>query len=358
MQKYFSLLISLLLFPIVLSAQQYSQAPNMLSFETNDDMSATFRFYAPNATSVKLGGDLSGEKSEKSDNGIWTITTRSNINPGVYRYYFEVDGIRANDPRNKMVADFRPMVEIVPKGESLFWQEKNVPHGAMSMVYYYSETTQSTRRMMIWTPPTYFNGTEKLPVLYLMHGGGDNDTNWPGQGKAGWILDNLFSEGKMTPMVVVMPDGSIPVSQFAEDLGNDIIPYIESHFRVYTDTPHRAIAGLSMGGLETMEALLKFPDKFAYVNVMSSGWFLNQPDDFKKYEEMLKSVAPTLQKTIRYFIFTSGGPEDIAYQNGNATRDLFAKYGIKFESTEMPGGHTMYVWRHDLFNFAQKIFKQ
>ena len=328
-----------------------------INFEVNDDSSATFRLFAPNAKSVTLGGDLKSEKSEKSADGIWTLTTSPHLNPSAYRYFFMVDEMKVNDPKNPMVADSRPMVELVPKNQTLFWQQKDVPHGSLSIVYYPSKATNSTRRMFVWTPPGYFSNNKKLPVLYLLHGGGDNDTNWPGQGKAGWILDNLFAENKIAPMVVVMPDGSIPIETFAEDLGNNIISYVEMNFSVYSDATHRAIAGLSMGGIETLETLLKFPDKFAYVNVMSSGWFSNRPGTYEKYDALVKAVAPTLKKAVKYFIFTTGGTTDIADKNNDLTKAVFDKYGIKSDLSKMEGGHTMYVWRHDLYNFAQKIFK-
>jgi len=330
---------------------------SLVSFQVNDDGSATFRLYAPEAKKVELGGDVRAEKIERADNGVWTMTTASNINPSAYRYYFRVDGMKLNDPKNPMVADFRPMVELVPKGDTLFWQKKDVPHGLMSIVYYESAATKSTRRMFVWTPPGYFSNNEKLPVLYLMHGGGDNDTNWPGQGKAGWILDNLFAEGKIVPMIVVMPDGSIPVETFAHDLGSNIVPYIEAHFRVLADTPHRAIAGLSMGGLDLLETLVDYPNLFAYVNVMSSGWFSRNPESLEKYDERVKAVAPTLKKNIKYFIFTTGGQSDMASKNTPLTREIFTKHGIESDYSEMEGGHTMYVWRHNLYNFTQKIFK-
>jgi len=330
---------------------------NLVSFEVNDDGSATFRLYAPNAKKVELGGDIRAEKTERADNGVWTMTTAPNIDPSAYRYFFNVDGMKVNDPKNPMVADFRPMVELVPKGETLFWQKKDVPHGLMSIVYYESKATNSTRRMFVWTPPGYFFNNEKLPVLYLMHGGGDNDSNWPGQGKAGWILDNLFAEGKIVPMIVVMPDGSIPVNTFAHDLGSNVIPYVEANFRVQADAPHRAIAGLSMGGLDVLETLVEYPDKFAYVNVMSSGWFANNPESIKKYDDRAKAVSPVLKKNIKYFIFTTGGEKDGASKNTPITRAVFTKYGIESDLSEMEGGHTMYVWRHDLYNFTQKIFK-
>lgn len=354
---FFLLLAQSTMIGIYAQTQTPAPTPNYVPFEVNVDSSAIFRLYAPDAKSVSLGGDLRGVKSERSSDGVWTITTAPHLNPGAYRYFFVVDGMRVNDPKNPMVADFRPMVEVVPKNQSLFWQQKNVPHGLLSIVYYHSKATNSTRRMFVWTPPGYFADSKKLPVLYLLHGGGDNDTNWPGQGKAGWILDNLYADKKIVPMVVVMPDGSIPVETVAEDLGNNIIPYVENNFRVFTDAPHRAIAGLSMGGLQTMEAILKFPDKFTYVNVMGSGWWSDRPGNYEKYDALVKAAAAQLKKTLKYFIFTTGGPLDIADKNNDLTKAVFDKYGVKSELSKMEGGHTMFVWRHDLYNFTQKIFK-
>ncbi len=344
------------------NAQNFNNRPKMpndtlVSFQVNEAGSATFRLYAPDAKKVELGGDVRAEKIEKDENGVWTMTTAPNIDPSAYRYFFRVDGMKVNDPKNPMVADFRPMVEIVPHGDIFFWQKKDVPHGFMSVVYYESNATNSTRRMFVWTPPGYFTGTEKLPTFYLLHGGGDNDSNWPGQGKAGWILDNLYAEGKMVPMVVVMPDGSIPTHTFAEDLVNNIVPYIESNFRVFDDSGHRALAGLSMGGLEVLETMIYYPDKFSYINVMSSGWWTSRPENYEKYDPLIKTAAPTLKSTLKYFIFTCGGSTDGASTNTPPTRALFTKYGVESDYSEMEGGHTMYVWRHDLRAFSQKIFK-
>jgi enterochelin esterase-like enzyme len=329
----------------------------LVSFEVNDDLSATLRLYAPNAKSVELSGDLKAVKIDRSDNGVWTMVTAPHMNPSAYRYYFTVDGMKVNDPKNPMVADFRPMVDIVPKGDTMFWQKKNVPHGLMSIVYYESAATKTTRRMYVWTPPGYISNGKKLPVLYLMHGAGDNDTNWPIQGKAGWIMDNLFAEKKIVPMIVVMPDGSIPVETFAHDLGGSIVSYIDANFRTQADTKHRAIAGLSMGGFETLETLLDYPGMFSYVSVMSSGWFSRGEDAFTKFDARVKAVAPILKANIRYFKFTTGGPSDLAVRFTPQTRAVFTKYGIESDFSEMEGGHSMYVWRHDLRYFAQKIFK-
>jgi enterochelin esterase family protein len=361
MMKHFLCALLFVAGTVSLTAQPQRRQPTpndtLTAFTVNPDGSATFRLYAPQAKEVRLSGDIGGKTTEKSDNGVWTITTAPDVPLGAYRYFFIVDGLRVNDPKNPMMADFRPTVDIVPAGANLFWQKRDVPHGMTTIAYYESDATKTTRRMFVWTPPGYFAGNEMLPVLYLMHGGGDNDTNWPGLGKAGWILDNLFAEGKMKPMVVVMPDGGIPVETFAQDLGESIIPYIESNFRVYDDTPHRAIAGLSMGGLETLEAIIKYPDKFAYVNVMSSGWFSNNPESFAKYDKLVEEAAPIMKENIKYFIFTDGGSTDMATQNTAPTRAVFTKHGVPSELSEMEGGHTMYVWRHDLHSFAQKIFK-
>lgn len=241
---------------------------------------------------------------------------------------------------------------------------KDVPHGAMAERYYQSKTLDTIRRLHVWTPAGYEKMSGKLPVLYLIHGGGDNDNAWPTVGAAGLILDNLMAEGKMQPMVVVMPNGTIhteslegEVPLFAKDLMNDIIPFIEANYPVLTDKDHRALAGLSMGGLETLEVGLDHYHHFGYLWVLSSGWFATDTDNYAKKAVYLKKIAADFNKTVRQLYFTQGGPEDIAYKNCQAMLKLFDAAGIKYEYSEMPGGHTWYVWRHDLYNMAQQLFK-
>jgi len=158
-------------------------------------------------------------------------------------------------------------------------------------------------------------------------------------------------------MIVVMPDGSIPIKTFAHDLRSNIVPYIDANFRTHADTKHRAIAGLSMGGMETLETLLEYPGMFSYVSVMSSGWFSRGEDAFTKFDERLKALAPILKANIKYFKFTTGGESDLAVRFTPQTRAVFTKYGIESDFSEMDGGHSMYVWRNDLHYFTQKIFK-
>jgi enterochelin esterase family protein len=208
--------------------------------------------------------------------------------------------------------------------------------------------------MHVYTPPGYFNSSEKLPVLYLIHGGGDNDMAWPTVGRANFIMDNLLAENKIKPMIVVMPNGSMDVSLFTKEMLNDIIPYIEKNYRVLADKNNRAVAGLSMGGLETMEVAFPNSDKFGYVCVLSSGWFENT---LAQYEQVLSREASKMNENFKLLLFTQGGQEDIAWQNCQNMLKLFAKYNIKYEYSEMPGGHTWYVWRHDLRNFAPLLFR-
>lgn len=322
--------------------------------------------YAPKARTVSITGDIMpwGQqlKTVEHPNGVWTITV-PNVKPGAYRYSFIVDGVKVYDPKAITANETSAIAEISQQGDE-FFQMKDVPHGAMAQRYYHSSATNTTRRLHVWTPAGYEKSNKKLPVFYLIHGGGDTDLSWPTVGCAGNILDNLLAEGKIKPMVVVMPNGSIEgadlyaeVPLFAKDLTESIIPFIESNYRVLTDKNNRALAGLSMGGMETLETFMAHPNMFAYINVMSSGWWQEQKHLFEQGDKRLKEIAPILNSNVKYLLFTQGGPEDIAYKNGHAMLEVFKKNGVKYDYSEMPGGHTWHVWRHDLYNFAQKIFK-
>jgi len=341
---------------------QFQRTPspndNLKSVEVNPNGSVTFRIYAPQAETVALGGDIRGASTDfnKAENGVWEATLQ-NVTQGAYRYNFVVDGIQVYDPKYPRIADIKPVTNIAIDQNNAFWTQKEVPHGALSQIYYPSSTMGGTRRMHIWTPAGYNASVDKLPVLYLIHGGGDNDAAWPGVGCANWILDNLLAEGKMAPMIVVMPDGSIATDKFVNEMMEDIVPFIEKNYRVIKDKDHRAIAGLSMGGLETLEVFMAYPDQFAYINVMSSGWFKDNKEMYEKGDSVLQSISKTLGQNVKYLKFTQGGPEDIAYENCKEMLKVFDKNGIKYEFSEMPGGHSFHVWRHDLNSFAQVIFK-
>jgi enterochelin esterase-like enzyme len=365
MKKIFSLSVIFFL-GITTTFSQFNQGPRtpndtLKSAQVLSNGDVVLKIYAPEAKTVSIGGDIVpwGVKTEglKAANGVWSFTIPG-VKTGTYRYNFIVDGVKVYDPKAKNAYETSALIDVIPNGENEFFaMRKNVPHGAMAEVYYYSNTTKSMRRMHVWTPAGYNKGNDKLPVLYLIHGGGDSDVAWPNVGRAGLIIDNLLSEGKCKRMMVVMPDGGMDTKIFAQDLGNDIIPYIESNYRVLNDAGNRAVAGLSMGGLETLDAFMAFPDKFAWINVMSSGWFANSKEMFEAGDKRLAEVAPILNKTVKYLLFTQGGPEDIAYKNCKEMLKVFDKNGIRYEFSEMPGGHSWIVWRNDLKNFAPKLFR-
>lgn len=325
--------------------------------------------YAPKAQTVGISGDIMpwGQKLDvkKADNGVWSVVVPG-VKDGVYRYSFVVDGVSVYDPVADNARETSALAYISGQKGADFFAVKDVPHGAVAVRYYQSKPLGTTRRMHVWTPAGYETSQEKLPVLYLIHGGGDTDNSWPGVGCAGFILDNLLAEGKMKPMIVVMPNGSIDmpdgnfmgeVPLFAQDMTESIIPFVEANYRVLTDRDHRAMAGLSMGGMETLETTLNHPEMFRYVWVLSSSF---APGDQKKYAEErvhLKQVASQLNDNFKQLVFTQGGPEDIAYNNCKATLKLFDEAGVRYEFKEAPGGHTWYTWRNNLYDLAQKIFK-
>ena len=200
--------------------------------------------YAPEAQTVNVAGDIMpwGRKLEvkKASNGVWSVTVPQ-VKDGVYRYHFVVDGVNVYDPVGTAAKETSALAYVSKQKGKDFFAQKDVPHGAVAVRYYHSKALKATRRLHVWTPAGYENSTDRLPVLYLIHGGGDTDNSWPGVGCAGDILDNLLAEGKMKPMIVVMPNGSIDtgdgnmmgeVPLFAEDMITGIIPYIESNYRV------------------------------------------------------------------------------------------------------------------------------
>ena len=355
-------------FLFLLSHLAFCQVPNrnptpndtLKSSEVLPNGDVVFRIYAPNSNEVSIGGDIIpwGQKPEgtKSENGVWSFTV-PNVKYGTYRYHFLVDGVKVFDPKAANAYETSALIDVLPNGENEFYaMRKDIPHGAISSVYYYSSSLQKMRRMHIWTPAGYHAKNSTLPVLYLIHGGGDSDLAWPNVGRAGLIMDNLVAEVKAKDMLLVMPDGGINPKEFVNDFVNDLIPYIEKNYNVFTDADNRALAGLSMGGLEVLDAFMAYPEMFAYINVMSSGWFANNAEMYQNGDMRLSEIAAILNKTAKILLFTQGGPEDIAYTNGNEMLKVFDKNGINYEFTEMPGGHSWHVWRHDLHNFAQKLF--
>ena len=316
-----------------------------------------FQIYAPKASQVAVSGDLPWDKPVKfvkKDNGVWQGICEG-LADGCFRYSFNVDGVKVQDPKAPLSAE---QASILTKGEGYI---KNVPHGAVAQRFYWSETLGEMRRLHVWTPAGYEKQADKLPVLYLIHGGGDNDASWPGVGAAGFILDNLLAEGKMVPMIVVMPNGTIPVQNevppFAQDMVTSIIPFIEANYNVLTDKAHRAVAGLSMGGMETMEVAFTHPDMFDYVWVLSSSLMPGQDPAAESARLGIKKNIAKLN-AFKKMVFTQGGPSDIAYNNCKNTRAQLDKDGLKYEYMEnAQAGHSWATWRADLQTLAPTLFK-
>jgi enterochelin esterase-like enzyme/acetyl esterase/lipase len=355
---------------------QRAPSPNdtLVSTKIMADKKVIFSIYAPEAHEVTVSGDFPGGfpnvKLEKNNSGIWSYTTAKSLTPDVYTYDFLVDGIKTFDPKNSQFKEsnngFSNIFELTGT-ENDFQTLKNVPHGKVEIVNYISSALGGiNRRLHVYLPPNYGKTKEKLPVLYLLHGGGDNDASWTTVGKANNILDNLYAENKLKPMIVVMPAGHVPQpgffmgagtdqDPFCNDLLTDIIPFIEKNYPVSTKREARAIAGLSMGGVQTLNLALWHPEKFGYVYPMSTGYFgpaLKELEE--KYSNILKNPAIN---QFKLFTIGMGKDDPLAYKNNKAMMEVFDKMGVNYNYVETDGGHTFLVWRKNLAHIAPLLFR-
>ncbi|RYZ53426.1 MAG: esterase [Sphingobacteriales bacterium] len=330
------------------------------------DSRVLFRLKAPGAQNVQI--DLGKKYDMVADTGgYWKLTTDS-IGEGFHYYSLLVDGLPVADPSSKTFYGMGRMASgiEIPFAGGDYYALREVPHGDLRIQRYYSGVTNTWRRVQVYTPPGYDSlPNNTYPVLYLLHGGGEDETGWPNQGKADLILDNLVAAGKAKPMVIVFCDGNIPaggrgassLSQFSNELLQSIVPFIESKYRVRKEASGRALAGLSMGGLQTLYAGVRNTGRFAHLGVFSSGWWANQPEMSKPEYEFMRANAGKINQDLKTFWIAMGGKEDIAYANCKIMMKEFDGAGIKYQYTEYPGGHTWPVWRNNLYQFAQQIFK-
>ena len=387
----------------------------------NSDRVVRAQISAPDANSVKL--DIGGVKYDlvKDANGVWTGESAPQ-DEGFHYYQLNIDGASVPDPNSLYyygASRWGSGIEI-PAADEDFYQIKNVPHGDVREVYYFSTVSGTTRHCYIYTPAEYRdNPNKRYPVLYLQHGMGENETGWSAQGRTGIIMDNLIAEGKAVPFIIVMDNGlenlgqqaggfggfgqggprpqggfgqggpqgtrpqggfgqggpqgprpqggfgqggpqgqrpqggprggmrgfRMPAGAFGDCLIKDIIPMVEKNYRVIADADHRAMAGLSMGGMQTHSITLDNPKTFAYVGMFSGGTFnteeLQDANDFKKTNKVL--------------FMSCGGKENMGVDK--AAEDLKA-IGINASSYVSPEtAHEWQTWRRSLYQFAQKIFK-
>lgn len=363
--------------------QQRTPNDTLRSTEVDAQGKVTFRLFAPQAQQVKLqaeGRDATpgitpeqlkseSERSTmtKGPDGVWSIQIGP-IQPGVYRYTFLVDGVQTTDPRNPSSSESLTFVKSMYEvpGAPFLEYGADVPHGAIASVWYQSAAVGSLRRMHVYTPPGYDHDGRNYPVLYLLHGGGDTDDSWPTVGRAGAILDNLIAEHKAEPMIVVMPAGHISRDfqlrtgqntmghdKFNEDLTGTVISYIDKNYRTVADRDHRALAGLSMGGLQTLDISLSRSDLFAYIGVFSSGWF---PEMIQHEEQTDLAQYKTAGQPFKLY-WVGVGKYDIANANSAATVSLLRKYGVTPTTKETGGYHAWTNWRDYLHEFAAGIFR-
>jgi enterochelin esterase-like enzyme len=366
----------------------------VISPEIFSDNKVIFRLFAPKADTVKLVCDwMQGAEARinmtKDETGLWSITLGP-LPQEVYGYTFNLDGVTVLDPSNPMIKrDVRNNTSIllVSGGETDYYSVKDVPHGTLSKVWYESPTLKLNRRMYVYTPAGYEANKEiKYPVLYLLHGAGGDEDAWTQLGRAPNIMDNLIALGKTKPMIVVMTNGNAtqqaemgyaPVivspavnppaapaavpgtpgargvnpnaGRFEESLVKDVIPYIESHYRVLTDKNNRAVAGLSMGGGHTQNVTLKYPDMFAYIGVFSMG-IRTVSDDLENQFKVLKSKNPKL-----YYVAV--GKSDQLLQATQTLVAMLKKYEFNYIYNETSGWHSWSNWRIYLSDFTPRLFK-
>lgn len=413
-----ALAVTCLPFRTIAQPPGVATSPHVVSPEVSPEGTVTFRVLAPTAQKVQLldndigvmlssggPGPLAGATTPavpqgtklpqgglvftKNAEGIWEANFGP-VPPGAYRYAFLVDGVRTLDPANTRTSESNTSVwSMFTVSGSPLMDTRDVPHGAVASVYYYSKVLNATRRMHIYTPPGYEAGTQKYPVFYLLHGAMDTDDAWPSVGRAGFILDNLLADGKIKPMIVAMPAGHQPgqpalpappqpgapstVSPFTNEFMTDMMPYVEKYYRTINDRDHRAIAGLSMGGYQTLDIAFRHLDEFSAIGVFSSGAVLGRrpapaaqgsqattaaaPSPVADWEEAHKADLDnaTLKKGTK-LIWISTGVDDGLMPATRSTVDVLKKHGFNPVFIESPGAHSWFNWRNYLIEFAPQLF--
>lgn len=323
----------------------------------NSDGYARFKINAPEANSVTvtlgLGGQ-GGTKLEKQSDGTWTGTTAGPMDEGFHYYHMIIDGAAVNDPStNNYFGSCRWESGIeIPAHDQDFYALKNVPHGNVQQVFFHSPSTDSERRAFVYTPPQYGKDDKRYPVLYLQHGWGENETAWSSQGHANLIMDNLIAEGKIDPFIIVMTYGmtndvkfgtigQFTAKEFEQVLVDELVPFIDSKFNTVADRDHRAMAGLSMGGIETKLITLRRPEVFGYYGLLSGGTY--SPEELK---------GNGVKK-----VFVSCGSKENPDRVTESVIEL-KKAGFDATSYVSPDtAHEFLTWRRSLKEMAPLLFK-
>jgi enterochelin esterase family protein len=358
--------------------------PADVTSEIQPDNQVVFRLYAPKATEVQLAGQWGPAVAMVKDaNGVWSVAVGP-LPANCWGYTFVVDGVVTLDPTNADVLrnsrDHFSLVQIAGDTSNLYLVH-NVPHGTVAYVWYPSPTLHMTsRRMCIYTPPGYENSRKRYPVLYLLPGLGNDEDAWNSLARASVIMDNLLAQGQAMPCIMIMPNGTNDetVSQgfgyrtpevktadihaheaakgtaapasFPESLVHDIVPYVEKHYRVIANKDHRALAGLSLGGLQTIRIMNEHPGIFSYTGVFSAGpW--NIDATFEKQLDALKASG------LKLYVVACGDSDTLMFDHAKMLVGVLKKHNINPTYQEIPGGHNWYTWRICLSTFAPQLFR-
>jgi enterochelin esterase family protein len=348
-----------------------ASAQRIVSPVISSDHRVTFNLSAPSASQVMLSGEFmkGSQPLVKNGEGLWT-TTIGPIEPEIYYYNFTIDGVRTIDPGNPNVktgstpGTIQSVLEI-PGDHSAFYDPQPVPHGEIRTHWYASKSLHTTRRLTVYTPPGYEGSTNtRYPVLYLFHGANADETAWTRLGRVNLILDNLLAAGKSKPFLVAMPFGygvppgspsSAPganLTAFSRDLLEDVIPFVESHYRAYADRGHRAIAGLSMGGGESLGIGLNHLELFSYVGGFSPGI---RTADFQQSYGKFMADPRTANEKLR-LLWIGCGSDDSLFAASEALVKMLDDAGIKHVFHKSGGAHTWINWRRYLNEFAPLLF--
>jgi len=352
-------------------------APPVRSPEIAADGRVTFRLNAPNATQVAVrGGQGFAGPMAKNEQGVWTLTTAAPVKPEVYEYSFVVDGFGTTDPSNPLLkTGYRALGSSllhVPGAVSApnSWDVTDVPHGAITRHPYKSKVIGDNREFIVYTPPGYSPANKQAyPVLYLLHGLGDDAAGWTTVGRANYILDNLLAQGKIKPMIMVntlgygLPEntrgvtgtgttpGNESLDKYREALFAEVMPQVEKSYKVSKDRKQRAIAGLSMGGVTALYVGLNAVDKFAYVGGMSSAMTMINPDPAVNFPNIGKTASQLK------LLWVACGLQDGLLVGNQKLRDYLTSQKVNLTYIENPGAHTWDMWRHYLTDFAPLLFQ-
>jgi enterochelin esterase family protein len=383
--------------------------PPIVSPEILSDGRVTFRLLAPVATSVSVTGDWPGgiqtttTAMVKDAAGVWSATVGP-LTPEFWIYTFTVDGVTTLDPRNVNTRRNTTRIEntlLIPGPDSSDYAVNAVPHGSLTLQWYASPSLDAMRRAYVYTPPGYEQGTQRYPVLYLLHGGSGDEDAWSSCGRATQILDNLIAQGKATPMIVVMPNAnstriaapdhvpappSLPANRdpgrfprFPESLVRDLIPFVDAAYRTLPGREHRAIAGLSVGGAQTMYTAFNHLELFAWVAAFSGGYpvmpgvaidvpppanaaSLRGPDitrslDPAKFAALMPQLNATANDRLR-LLYISIGTADTLMTTHGVVKQVLQERGVNYTLREFPGYiHEWPVWRVSLKDLLPRLFR-